>query len=42
MGLRQRIKQTLLVKIGKPRYKAILEKQEAIKKISNCILSFYP
>ena len=39
MGIRQRIKTTALVKIGKPRYMAILEKEEVIKKTYNYISS---
>ena len=39
MGIRQRIKTAAMVKIGKPRYIAILEKEEDIKKKYNCISS---
>ena len=39
MGIRRSIKTAAFVKIGKPRYMAILEKEEIIKKTHNCISS---
>ncbi|MFX0022606.1 MAG: hypothetical protein ACFE9S_09780, partial [Candidatus Hermodarchaeota archaeon] len=41
MRIRQRIKEAILIKIGKPRYMKILEKEEKITDLYNCI-SFIP